>query len=381
MVIKGVARRNDRGGLSMQVKERLLEAVASGRFEAGERLPSERELAAHFAVSRVTLRQAISELVFEGVLETFPGKGTYVRQRRAAPRPRTGNIAFIRCLRKSEPSSITSDVFYPAILAGAEAVAVHAGFHCIVQTFNEARDERQRLKHLAEKVDGIICGELRQVEFLKQLQATDRPVVLVSPSVITTEVDVVEADNEGGARLGVEYLAELGHRRIAFIGGNPSSLPSKQRIAGYLQGLEGVGIAPEKARQLSYGWRLEDGYRAMKELLSERRPPTAVFAASDLLALGAYQAAQEAGVRVGSELSILGFDDIQLASQSRPPLSTVRVLRREIGEHAARLLFDWIEGRRGHPVKLVVPTRLKIRESTRAPEECSAEGRAAVSEG
>lgn len=365
----------------MQVKERLLEAIASGRFRPGERLPSERELAAEYAVSRVTLRQAIAELVFDGIVQTYPGKGTYVQKGQPAPRQSTGNIAFIRCVRRGEPSSIASDVFYPAVLAGAEAAAVRSGYHCIVQTFNEECDERQRLKNLVEKVDGILCAELRQVEFLRQLQATERPVVLVSPSVITAEVDVVEADNEGGARLGVEYLAGMGHRRIAFIGGNPGSLPSKQRTSGYLQGLEAAGIAREEARHPAYGWRLEDGYRAMKELLSESLPPTAVFAASDLLALGAYQAAQEAGLRVGSDLSILGFDDIQLASESRPPLSTVRVFRREIGEHAVRLLFDWLEGRREHPIKLVVPTRLKVRASTCAPKEEPAEGRAALSEG
>lgn len=373
-----MARQRERGGLPAQVKERLLEAIASGDFKPGERLPSERELAERHAVSRVTLRRAISELVYEGVLETLPGKGTYVRRQVGGERRPTGNIAFVRCVRERGPTSITSDVFYPAILAGAEAAAAEAGYHCIVQTFSEEAGERERLRRLAGKVDGIICGELRRPEFLEELQETGLPVVLVSPSVATREVDVVEVDNEGGAMLGVAYLAELGHRRIAFIGGNPESLPSRQRMAGYLEGLERVGIGPDEALVRAYGWRLEDGYRAMKELLAERARPTAVFAASDLLALGACQAVHEARLRVGRDISVLGFDDIQLAAESRPALSTVRVLRREMGEHAARLLFDWLSGRRRHTVRLVVPARLKIRESTRALEESGASGAGAL---
>ncbi|MEW6047853.1 MAG: GntR family transcriptional regulator, partial [Bacillota bacterium] len=105
-----------------QLKEGILHDISSGRLGAGAKLPSERELCRAYSVSRVTVRRAILDLVSEGILETVPGKGTYVRGLRQGKNA-TGYIAFVRCVRAARASSITDDVFYPAILAGLEAAA------------------------------------------------------------------------------------------------------------------------------------------------------------------------------------------------------------------------------------------------------------------
>lgn len=370
-------RRSSGHGVFTQITEHVISEIQSGRLKPGDKLPSERELVEFFGLSRVTVRRALAELAAQGVLETLPGKGTFVKARAPVMRRRTGNIAVIRCLGSRLPTSIGVDVFYPAVFAGIEAEAAARDFHCIVQHYREGERDALRLEQLAQKVDGIICGELRDDQLLGELVAKGLPVVLISPSLENLAVDTVEVDNFGGAMQGMRHLLELGHRRIAFIGGPPGSIPSRQRQAGYREALTASGITPSDALESSRGWRLEDGYEAMKELLRRYPRPTAVFAASDLLALGACQAAREAGVTVGEELSVLGFDDIQLAQESLPALSTVRVLRKEIGETAARLLFEQIDGKRGYPLRVVVPTQLIVRASTGAVSVSKAQKRPA----
>lgn len=363
-------RRPSGQGVFIQIKEHIVSEIESGRLNAGDKLPSERELCELFGLSRVTVRRAIAELVAQGVLQTQPGRGTFVAGRPPVVRRRTGNLAVIRCFGSRAPSSVAVDVFYPAVFAGIEAEAGARDFHCIVQHYREGDGDLPRLAQLAQKVDGFICAELRSAWLLKELVATGLPVVLISPSVddaLAYAVDAVEMDNVGGALQATRHLLQLGHERIAFIGGSPGSAPSKQRRIGYREALAAAGIAPGDSPELFGGWRLEDGYEAMRELLQRHPRPTAVFAASDLLALGACQAAREAGLRVGDEISIVGFDDIQLAQESRPALSTVRVLRKEIGENAARLLFERIDGKRAYPLRVVVPTQLVVRASTASP--------------
>ncbi|MEW6048637.1 MAG: substrate-binding domain-containing protein, partial [Bacillota bacterium] len=153
-------------------------------------------------------------------------------------------------------------------------------------------------------------------------------------------------------------------RKIAFIRGSPDSRPSQEREAGFRRAFEQEGIALEGDMAAGAGWRLEDGYQAMRELLARESRYTAVFAASDLLALGAYQAIREAGLEVGKDISVLGFDNIELAAESLPPLSTVSVRRHEMGDTAARLLFESLDGGRGYPVRIVLPTVLVQRAST-----------------
>lgn len=352
-----------------QIKQNILDDIHSGRLERGDKLPSEREMCEIYSVSRATVRQAIFDLVSEGILETFPGKGTFVKQATPLDRNQTKNVAFIRCVRHAHSPSIADGSFYTSILEGIEKTAASQGVHCLVRTINEVTPDLQSLEELVAKVDGLICAELRTPAFLRRLQEFKRPLVLVSPSVVTDEVDVVEIDNVGGAYQGVKHLIDLGHRRIAFVGGPSDSRPSNEREAGYLKAMEEAGLLDQAQTLHLGGWDAEDGYRSAALLLGEReaRRPTAIFAASDVLAMGVYHAIQEAGLQVGSDVSVLGFDDIALAVQCRPPLSTVHVRKVEMGKNAVKLLWDWINEERDYPLRVTVPTTLHMRASTASP--------------
>ncbi len=349
-----------------KIREVLQDQIISGKFAPGDRLPSERELCEIFSVSRTTVRRALDDLVANGVLYRIPAKGTYVAESGLATLRDTGNIAFIRCYRRSPLSSMNDDIFYPRILTGIEITISQNGYHCLVQSINENDYSDQALAQLVEKVDGIICCELRNQKFLERLRTTQLPLVLVSPSVMDSTVDIVEIDNRQGAIEAVNHLIDLGHKHIAFIGGSPNSLPSKEREAGYLQTLREHELPIINKHVISLGWRQSDGHTAMTQLLKTQPTPTAVFAASDLLALGAYGAVHAAGLGIPQDISIMGFDDIDVATQAKPALSTVLVKKLEMGQLAARLILEQLGGERDYPIRVVVPTSLVIRDSTRS---------------
>lgn len=347
-----------------RIREIILDKIISREFAPGAKIPSERALCEIFSVSRTTIRRAIDDLVTEGVLLRIPAKGTYVGESSLTTNRNTGNIAFIRCYRRSPLASINDDIFYPRILTGIETTISENGYHCLVQSINENDYSDQMISQLAQKVDGIICCELRNQRFLERLRATQLPLVLVSPSVMLSTVDIVEIDNKQGAIEAVNHLIHLEHKHIAFIGGSPNSRPSKEREAGYIEALREDGLPVLADHIISLGWQQADGYTAMAELLKAYPSPTAVFTASDLLALGAYDAAHTAGVKIPEDISIMGFDDIDMAAQAKPALSTVLVRKLEMGQLAAQLILEQLSGKRDYPIKVVVPTSLVQRDST-----------------
>jgi LacI family transcriptional regulator len=179
------------------------------------------------------------------------------------------------------------------------------------------------------------------------------------------------SENREGAALAVRHLYELGHRRIATITGLMQTWPGRDRLEGYRSELAACGLEERDEYVVTGDFYDESGYRGTRELLSLDDPPTAVFAASDLMAAGALRAAHEIGAQVPDDLSIVGFDDIGLASLIQPQLTTVRQDMHAIGQAAARGLARMIEDPETQPVRECVPTRLMVRASskTQAPRE------------
>ena len=126
------------------------------------------------------------------------------------------------------------------------------------------------------------------------------------------------------------------------------------------------GLEADTSLISSSNWRLEDGYNAALDLITRGEVPTAIFAASDLLAIGAINAIKDSGYRVPDDISVIGFDDIEMAGQVKPPLTTMRVRRAEMGEIAARLVFERLHSQRDYSLRIAIPTVLLERESVRA---------------
>lgn len=247
-------------------------------------------------------------------------------------------------------ASVIPDItnpFYPAFERGIQDVAERHGFDVLVaNTDGDAAKERHIVRSLEGRVDGLIA-----VFF--HLTARDlRPMLERQLAVVRLEaarqetgplpLDNLYVDNAAAARDAVAYLIGRGHRRIAMIAGRGG--PRQPRVLGYRRALDEHQIPFDPALLSETEFVEGGGYEAMRELLRCRPRPTAVFAANDLLAMGALVALAEGGLRVPDDVAVVGFDDIQVARMVSPPLTTVAQFPQELGRRAAELLFERLQG-------------------------------------
>jgi DNA-binding LacI/PurR family transcriptional regulator len=163
-------------------------------------------------------------------------------------------------------------------------------------------------------------------------------------------------------------LIQLGHQRIAHIAGSRDLGIALERQQAYSRALQDSGLTYERVVfAQSIQWGYESGYRAMQELLTEPERPTAVFAASDALAIGAYRALAEAGLRVPDDMSVVGFDNIEASAFTTPPLTTVHQPFSELGHKAFSLLLSMLDGDVSNPPNVLLPAEIVFRGSTGAP--------------
>ena len=240
-----------------------------------------------------------------------------------------------------------SDHFFAEAVAGAEAEARKRGYFLIIGSIEEGSedDERTYLRLMLERrVEGLIVAvpRLRLAEDDLLADAVARiPTVLVASDIDLAGADHVDIDNRRGGHEATAYLAAQNHRFIATITG-PLDWPSaRARLDGYRDALRDAGISADRSLvEPCVDWGLDSGRRAAERLLESAPRLTAIFAQSDLLALGAIAALRGRGMRVPEDVSVVGFDDIPVSSVFDPPLTTVRQPMREVGELAARLIGD-----------------------------------------
>jgi LacI family transcriptional regulator len=203
---------------------------------------------------------------------------------------------------------------------------------------------------------------------LERLAEQNFPFVVVDPtSELPENIPVVAAAHWSGATAVMHHLVALGHRRIAAITGPGSWPASTDRLAGYRAGLASAGLPVCEDLIRESNFLVEGGYRTACDLLSLSERPTAIFAFNDNMAVGALRAAAEHGLRVPDDVSIAGFDDVQLACVASPRLTTVRQPLREMGRIAVSLLSRLLDRHRLEATRLELSTRLVIRESTAPP--------------
>ncbi len=220
----------------------------------------------------------------------------------------------------------------------------------------------KRCRH--HNVDGVaLMGVDAENDELRRLLRSELPCVGVDVELAGTCTGYVMSDNVLGAGVAVRHLHELGHRRIATITGLLDKKPGIDRLRGYRQACQDLALA-YRDEYVAYGdFYFESGHQAARRLLALDEPPTAIFAAADMTAIGVIRAAAEAGLDVPGDLSVVGFDDIQLAEHVHPPLTTLAQDKTGLGVEAARLLLRQIEGADvADPVTL--PVELIVRGST-----------------
>lgn len=281
-----------------------------------------------------------------------------------------------RSLRRRETHTIgmivpdSANPFFAEVARGIEDTSFEQGYNVIL--CNSDGDLAKELLYtnvLAEKqVDGILfvaAGE--SSEHIRALQVRRMPLVVVDRDIPGVTVDSVLTDNGYGGWLATRHLIDLGHRRIGCITGPSDVTPSAERVTGYWRALSQSGISVDGGLVVRGDFQYAGGYQAVHQLLSMDDPPTAIFACNDLMAIGAISAALKLGRKVPTNLSVVGFDDVRLASFANPPLTTIAQPKYEMGVMAATMLLERMHDRDMPPRRQMLATSLLIRQSTAPP--------------
>lgn len=259
--------------------------------------------------------------------------------------------------------------FFPPAVRGAEDVLDRSGFSLLLSSTDNdpARARRQVTAMLESQVDGMLLAMARREDSLvEELRAAGTPLVLVNRTVERGGITAVVPDDDNGELQAVEHLYALGHRRIGFLAGPLFTSNAARRLESFRQAARRLGL-PGDAVAEAEAFDEVAGYCAARGLLAQHPETTAVIAGNDLLAIGVIEAAQERGLACPRDLSVVGFNDMRLASRISPPLTTVRVPEYDVGVRAAELLLAIIDDPGRRPETVLISGELIVRGSTAPP--------------
>ncbi|HUX21523.1 MAG TPA: substrate-binding domain-containing protein, partial [Spirochaetia bacterium] len=216
---------------------------------------------------------------------------------------------------------------------------------------------------------GVIMVGIYHEDFVLKLQNMELPMVLVDENIPSEDIQTVLIDNTDGIIRACKFLAELGHKRVAYLSKEKNEASAYERYYGFKHSCELFGFDKDEALVAETQMRIDSAFESMMSILDRvAEPPTAVLAYNDIIALGAMAAIHQRGLSIPGDVSVVGFDDIRLARESVPPLTTVHVPKRLMGAVAVQRLLHVIQGRNEPLHKVLIPTRLKVRESTGPPK-------------
>jgi DNA-binding LacI/PurR family transcriptional regulator len=343
----------------------LTKQIDEGAYAPGQRFPSERVLAERFSISRASVRETVAQMIAQGILVRLNGRGTFVNDKSDA-------VGLHHHKSRQLGFWISDRVFH----------FVQAGYNQILSGFTEiCRLTGCRLRFYPvpegagidlpdnsgpDRLDGsIVVGGLNR-DLIERLNQLGTPLILVDLLNSTDGVSI-SIDYAKGTRSAIDYLRELGHDRIGFIG-----FPNSSKYISYWQSLQAHGLSynPQHVEFFDSSDLLPGmlaGYRAMQKLIARNSRPTAVLITNDYAAVGAIEALTIAGLSVPNDISIIGYDDL---GQAATPLTTIRCNLIEVGRTAAQQLLRWIQTDR-RPGQTTIPVELVIRASTGPPYSVS----------
>ncbi|HSL31871.1 MAG TPA: LacI family DNA-binding transcriptional regulator [Anaerolineales bacterium] len=271
-------------------------------------------------------------------------------------------IGLVLC---QSPEQIFTDAFLPQVILGVEQAAMQQGFHVLLKPV-DPNDTGGYARLITENhVDGILLSGPRQDDqALMHLHGQRVPIMLMG-QLPSTDIPFVDVDATAGAEMAVTHLIERGHRDIGMITNAPLDYTSaQQRRDGYLRALKKAKLGAKKSLIKEGNYTPASGYQAMKALLQVDHPLTAVFVASDVVAMGAMLAIREARLDIPKDIAVVGFDDIPLAEFYDPPLTTVHLPAFGIGWAGGERLIRMIQGEGLNAPALLLESRLVTRQSS-----------------
>jgi GntR family transcriptional regulator of arabinose operon len=354
--------------IPQQLKLIIIEKIRRGQYIPGEKMPSERELAETYGISRISVREAVTELVAENYLFRIPTKGTFVAMADQVARKlrlRSFSVAFV--INKAWYAFALPG--YTRILEGVERALRKRGYRLLFMTSDPGEELNLELSRGSDAAYSgfLLVGPTSSV-VVEKLKAVQAPFIMLDAEVTDEDVNTVAMDYFGGARQAIKYLARLGHQDIGYIG-----VEHSDKYRGHVAALHQLGL-PVRAEHTEFvaihgdgrpGY--EHGYDAVTRILQRGTLPTALHITNDIVALGAMEALRKRGVEIPRDISILGYDDIDLSRRADPPLTTVCADLEEFGAIGAQRLFSLMEDPEQIGQRLSVRLDLVIRGSTGRP--------------
>ena len=334
--------------------------------------PTIADVAAHSGVSTATVSRVLS-----GVVPARPATRERVMAAVDELRYRPSGVA--RALKRHETRTIgllITDIgnpFFPQIVRAVEDAAHEGGYGVIL--CNAGDDPAREMAYLdlllERRVDGLIVASARTTRrHAARLADVPMPVVLVNGNAPGSHLPGITTAHRRGARLATRHLLALGHRRLAHITAPAAgSVAARLRLAGVTDALRAAGLDPASLRVADGDEHVEGGARAARQLLTGSSAPTAIVCYNDLTAVGAFRAVRGAGLRVPEDVSVVGFDDIELAAWTDPPLTTVRQPTDAMGRWAVARLADALRGESARRRQVVLEPELVVRRSTAPPPD------------
>lgn len=276
----------------------------------------------------------------------------------------SGNLGFIL----SDYHFSQSEQFYTKIFLGTEFEARNHNYYILLTTVSKTFNAKNEVPRflLERNVDGVIIAGKVTGKLIDYIDALGIPIVLVDYDSKKRGHSTVVTDNRTGARMAMEHLLDLGHRSVAFIAGDIEHPSIAERFGGFQDVLHEHNIIPDEQlivvdQPTLWG---SDGAEAIDKILQRGKLPTAVFAANDSMAIGCVKLLRERGLKIPADVAVVGFDDLEMSSHLEPPLTTVRVLKEEMGKLAVLRLVEMIRSKSRAMVNTHVPVELVIRAST-----------------
>jgi LacI family transcriptional regulator len=269
-------------------------------------------------------------------------------------------------------SDISISEIYTKVFIAIHEAMKKVGYDIIQSYLKEIDVKNFNLPKIVTQrgVDGIIfLGDICDNRYLFTLQQQNIPLIIIGSYIKNSGMLCITVDNSKGAFEAVKYLLKMGHKNIGFISGTLRYSFNEERLEGYRSALNEYNIKFSKNLiQEREGLSVEDGYKAMKKLLKGPLIPTVVFAACDTMAIGAIRAIRDGGLSVPKDISVVGFDDIEIAKYYIPPLTTVKIDKERLGRIAAEKLYQMIRGDiTANKEGINIPTKLIIRDSCGIP--------------
>ncbi|MEC0107452.1 LacI family DNA-binding transcriptional regulator [Paenibacillus taichungensis] len=264
--------------------------------------------------------------------------------------------------------------FYTTLARGAEDAANLRGYRLLFSNSDEDYDKEKNYVEtiLSTRVDGVLFAPAgdRSLNHLKQLQERNIPFVILDRTVPGITSDVIAGDSRDGALQLIRYLTNLGHRYIALVNGSSEVSTARLREEGYMEGLREAELPFDEGLILRTGYRDFSDEVGIDSLLAHQHKPTAIFAANNMLAIGVIRLLRKRGLRVPEDISVVCFDDLDLASAFDPFLTVAAQPAYDFGAIGMQMLIDRIEGKAPEePQTVIMPSELRIRASASVPCE------------